>query len=308
MPLPIAIVEAPFARPLEAVSPSARFAARAQSIWTRIDPRHIQIAILSSLLLFGMASGVINHGLGHIAAAGGGAFAAQLVGCALIASRPRILSPLITTLSLCLLLRTDAPWAMALAGAIATGSKFALRVNGKHLFNPANAGVVIMLLLAATALPGAAWTTPGQWGTGFWFAALLAGAGFLVTTRAARADAAIVFLLTFAGLSVARALYLGDPLEIPLHRLQSGALIIFAFFMITDPMTTPDGRRARAAFAASVAAISYVLTYHLFEPDAVFYALAFACAVRPLMEAFDGAPAYVWPRDARAKRRKEPLR
>ncbi len=304
----MAILETPLTGALRAPGAPTRLGERARCVWAGVDPRHLQILILSSLLAFGLASNVIDTSLAHIAAAAAGAFAAQLVGCFMIASRPRLLSPLITTLSLCLLLRTDAALFMALAGAVATGSKFALRVGGKHLFNPANAGVVIMLLLSASLLPGAAWTTPGQWGTAFWFAALLAGAGFLVTTRAARADAAIVFLLTFAGLSIARALYLGDPLDIPRHRLQSGALIIFAFFMITDPMTTPDGKYARAAFAAGVAAIAYVFTYHLFEPDAVFYALALACAVRPLMEVFDRAPAYVWPRDAQIKKKQETLR
>ena len=49
-------------------------------------------------------------------------------------------------------------------------------------------------------------------------------------------------------LLLARAFWLGDPLAIPLHQMQSGSLLIFAFFMISDPRTTPD--RGWAAFCS----------------------------------------------------------
>ena len=55
-------------------------------------------------------------------------------------------SPVISGLSLCLLLRTDLP-ALVVATAIVTvASKFLLRVGGRHLFNPTNVGLVVMML------------------------------------------------------------------------------------------------------------------------------------------------------------------
>lgn len=287
------------ATPLETRPPGgAPVVAGIRRTWRRIDPRYLQIFSLGALLIYGMASGLLNQTAVNAAAAAAGAFVAQAIGSAMIATRARLLSPLITTLSLCLLLRADAPWAMALAGAIGVGSKFAFRWGDRHIFNPANAGVVAMLLLGATALPGVAWSSPGQWGSAFLLAVALAGAGFLVTARAARTDAALVFFLTFAGLACARALYLGDPLTIPFHRLQNGAFVLFAFFMITDPMTTPNGRWSRALFSVLVAVLAHVLTFNFFIVDGIFYALAAACLVRPLIEAFEPAKNYQWPLDA----------
>ena len=76
-------------------------------------------------------------------------------------------SPLITGLSLSLLLGADTAWLFALAGVIAIGSKFLLRLDGKHIFNPAGFAIIALLFAA----PGV-WISPGQWGTSIWFAAL----------------------------------------------------------------------------------------------------------------------------------------
>jgi ABC-type Fe3+ transport system permease subunit len=59
-------------------------------------------------------------------------------------------SALISSLSLCLLLRTNALWVAAAAAVIAVGSKFVVRWNGKHMFNPTNLALVVVI--AAVAL------------------------------------------------------------------------------------------------------------------------------------------------------------
>ena len=55
-------------------------------------------------------------------------------------------SALITALSLTLLLRTDSALLAATAAACAIGSKFLIRTNDKHIFNPANFAIVLLLL------------------------------------------------------------------------------------------------------------------------------------------------------------------
>ena len=60
------------------------------------------------------------------------------------------LSAIVTCCGLSLLLRSDTLWVHPLAAALAMSSKFVLRVNGKHLYNPANLGVIA----AITLLPG----------------------------------------------------------------------------------------------------------------------------------------------------------
>ncbi|MEQ8937000.1 MAG: RnfABCDGE type electron transport complex subunit D, partial [Amphiplicatus sp.] len=198
-------------------------------------------------------------------------------------------SPLITTLSLSLLLRSDAVLPLMLAATIAIGSKFAIRLYGKHIFNPANAGIVAMLLFT-----DAAWTTTGQWGTALWFAIFIAIAGSFVTWRASRLDVPLIFLGAYAALVFGRAFYLGDPLSIPLLRLENGALILFAFFMISDPKTTPDGAIGRAAFATGAATLAFVLQFNFFIADGLFYALFVLTLIRPLLDWLNPASRYEW--------------
>ena len=253
------------------------------------DPRHFQIGFLFLFLVFGVSARAFEISLTHFAAIIGVACAAQWLGSLLIAARPDFRSAIITSLSLTLLLRADSAWPLMCAAAIAVGSKFAIRFDDKHIFNPANIGIVAIMLAT-----DAAWTTPGQWGTAIWLALLLAGMGMVVTYRAARFDVPLIFLATFAALLFGRALWLGDPLSIPLLRLQSGALILFAFFMISDPKTTPDAPFARAVFSIAVAGLAYMLIFHYHISDGIFYALAAITLIRPVIEHFNPAPHYQW--------------
>lgn len=102
------------------------------------------------------------------------------------------LSPLITGFGLSLLLRADSLWLHPLVAALAISSKFLIRVRGKHVFNPANFGVGLALLV----LPGT-WVSPGQWGNDLGLGVWLIGLGALVARRASRDDAAFLFLGTF---------------------------------------------------------------------------------------------------------------
>ncbi|HNS87915.1 MAG TPA: RnfABCDGE type electron transport complex subunit D [Parvularculaceae bacterium] len=258
----------------------------------RIDPRLFQIAALGALLIFGVAARAFEITPAEFFVIGATALTTQWAMSAIFAVKFEAKSALITTLSLTLLLRAEALWPLAAAAFIAIASKFLLRMRGKHVFNPANIGIV-----AVTLATGAAWTTPGQWGTAVWLAALIAGVGSFVTWRASRLDVPLFFLGVFAMLLFARATWLGDPLSIPMLRLQNGALVLFAFFMISDPKTTPDGLLPRIAFAAGTAMLAYVFIFHFYKSDGVFYALAIACLIRPLIELFDSARPYQW-RDA----------
>ena len=149
-----------------------------------VDPRIYQIVVLAGLLGYGWAW------LGFDIAP---ARAALLVVACLVtqagwtsirglpAFDPR--SALISALSLCLLLRTDdALRRRRRPPSSAIASKFVVRVRGKHVFNPTNVGLVVMLLVTT-----AAWLSPGQWGSVAFFAFLMACLGGLVAdSRRAR--------------------------------------------------------------------------------------------------------------------------
>ena len=173
---------------------------------------------------------------------------------------------------------------------MAVGSKFLFRVNGKHLFNPANFGIVALLLL----VPDMVWITPGQWGQEAWLTALLIALAALVLGRAGRIDTAVFFLASFCGRDFLHALALGDPMAIPLHHVQSGALLIFAFFMITDPRSTPNHWFGRLCFAFAVAMLGYWLqTVWQLRPGLLF-ALAAVSLTTPLIDRLLAGRRFVW--------------
>ncbi|MBW4521798.1 MAG: RnfABCDGE type electron transport complex subunit D [Scytolyngbya sp. HA4215-MV1] len=179
-----------------------------------------------------------------------------------------LLSALITSLGLSLLLRADSYSTLMLASGIAIVSKFLLRVRGKHIFNPANFGIIAALLLTPDA-----WVSPGQWGEEGWYALLFLGTGGIVLKQVGRWDTTIAFLATYAGLEAIRNLWLGWTWDVWAHRLMSGSLLLFALFMITDPRTIPDARIGRLIWAVTIALLTFFLRNFLFVPTAVFWAL-----------------------------------
>jgi Na+-transporting NADH:ubiquinone oxidoreductase subunit NqrB len=177
------------------------------------------------------------------------------------------------------LLRADDLWLHVLAGVIAIGSKFVFRIDGKHIWNPAGFAIVVLLFAS-----GGVWISPGAWGSTVWFAALVGFFAILVLQAARRSDIAIFFLGSHAALLFARAWWLGDPLAIPLHQLQSGALLIFTFFMISDPRTSPDSRLGRFIFAVSVAGLAHYMAFFMQMRPALYVALI---ALAPLVLVID---------------------
>ena len=260
------------------------------------DPRVYQIAALTGLLLFGVRALDFEIGPAQAVVTLFSALAAQWLGSRLIAGEktfePR--SALISGLSLCLLLRTNSLWLAAAAPAAAVGSKFLLRWKGKHLFNPTNFALVLLLLCA----DGCAWVSPGQWGSVAFFAFGMVCLGGLVVTRAGRADVALTFLTCYLGLLFARSAYLNEPVEIPLHRMQSGTILLFAFFMISDPRTTPDSRVGRVVFAALVAFGGWYVQFRLFRTNGLLWSLAAFSLLVPLLDWLLPGERHRWQRPA----------
>ncbi len=265
------------------------------------DPRPYQIAVLSSLLAYGGFCLDFEVSAGRTLAVVATALVAQLV-CSRIARLPRFdpKSALISGLSLSLLMRTDS-LPLALAGAtLAIASKFAIRRDGKHVFNPTCLALVVMM--AVTGGSGAVWVSAGQWGSPALFGFAVAGLGMLVLHGSARSDVTWAFLAFYAAGSIGRSVWLGEPLAIPLHGLQSGALLIFAFFMISDPKTIPDSRPGRLAFAAIVAAGALLVQFGLYRSNGPLWSLATAAPLVPLLDRLFPGSRYAWSRAASSKK------
>lgn len=254
------------------------------------DPRLYQITVLSMLVTYGVV--VLEFGIHWYNAIAilVTAMTVQFIGTKL-ARLPSfdLRSPLITALSLTLLLRTDFMVFAVLAAAIAIGSKFLIRFNDKHIFNPANLALVALMLISDRA-----WVSSGQWGSTAIVTFALACLGVIVLTHAKRAETTLGFIAVYAALIFGRALWLEDPLSIPLHQVQNGALLLFAFFMISDPKTTPNTAVGRYAFASIVAAIAFTIQFIFYEPNGPILALVMSAPLVPVIDALSRGRHYQW--------------
>jgi Na+-transporting NADH:ubiquinone oxidoreductase subunit NqrB len=176
-----------------------------------------------------------------------------------------------------------------LASVGAIGSKFLLRFSNKHLYNPANMGILIALLLTQDA-----WVSPGQWGESGWYALLFLGTGGLVLQKVGRWDTTVAFLATYAGLEAARNLWLGWTWDVWLHRLTSGSLLLFALFMITDPRTIPNARIGRLIWAGAIATLTFILRNDYFLSTAVLWSLFALTPLIPVLDWLFPAERFNW--------------
>jgi Na+-translocating ferredoxin:NAD+ oxidoreductase RnfD subunit len=124
----------------------------------------------------------------------------------------------------------------------------------------------------------------------------MAMAGAFVVNRSARSDTTVAFLAAYAAVLFGRSMLVGEPLRIAAHRMTSGALMIFAFHMISDPKTTPNTRAGRILFASLVAVGAGVVAFMLFRPNGPLWALAALAPAVPLIDRLLPGPKYEWKR------------
>ena len=199
-------------------------------------------------------------------------------------------SSLVSSMSLCLILQANSIWTFVLAAAISVGSKFFLRANGKHIFNPTNFGICVTVLLT-----GDAWISPGQWGSDGLLLFLVGLLGLVVLLRVKRLDTAFAFLLTFLGcMFIRNILYQGWPLDFFLHQLNTGSLLLFTFFMITDPVQTPSSRKARIAWSMAIGLLAFYITSILWIHTAPFWALFMLSPLVPILDKLFPAERFNW--------------
>jgi Na+-transporting NADH:ubiquinone oxidoreductase subunit NqrB len=257
----------------------------------RLDPRLWQIASLTGLLIYGLTRLDFDVTPSRVALTIATALLVQWLATRW-ARLPKFdpKSALISALSLGLLLRSGEAWVAGLAAALAIGGKFLIRVRGKNVFNPTNFALIVTILLTRRA-----WVSPGQWGNLAFFAFLIACVGGLVVHRASRSDVTFAFLGGYAALLFGRMAWLGQKPAVPLHQMGNGAFLLFAFFMISDPRTTPDSRAGRIAFGALVALGAAFVTFHLYRPNGLLWSLAALSPVVPLIDRLLPGPRHAWP-------------
>jgi Na+-translocating ferredoxin:NAD+ oxidoreductase RnfD subunit len=191
-------------------------------------------------------------------------------------------------------------WIFAATAAGAVLSKHLVRVGGRHLFNPSNVALVVCFLLLGSSRvePLDFWWGPMSPGLAAALAVITAG-GFLILRRLRMLAIAVTFWVTFAaalgllaasGHCMTARWHLGPICDGAFWWVivTSPEILVFLFFMITDPRTAPVGRVARGVYASAVAALAVLLIApnrtEWASKVAVLGALTIVCALRPLLE------------------------
>ena len=191
-------------------------------------------------------------------------------------------------------------WIFVATAAVSLLSKYVITWRGGHIFNPSNIGLVLcFLVLGKTrAEPLDFWWGPMSWWLGLALAIIVAG-GFLILRRLKLLVVAVGFWFSFAlgiavlcatGHSMTARWHLG-PIE-GFHfwqvLLTSPEVLVFLFYMITDPKTAPAGRRPRLVYAIAIGLLAAVLIAPMqteyASKVALLGALAIVCCARPLLD------------------------
>ena len=255
------------------------------------DARHFQILSLSAFLLYGILGLGWDAEIVQYATLIGVCLLVQFIGVKIGKAREGSWkSAMISGLSLCLMFKSDTPSLWVLGAVLTIGSKFLIKFKGKHFFNPTNFGIIVAILLT-----GKAYISPGQWGseTIFWGFIGLLGANVLF--KVGRIETSLGFLIPLLLLEAGRnLLYLGWPADYFIHQFTSGTILLFTFFMITDPVSTPNHKWGRVLWAALTAVLSFILSSKFYVNGAPIWALFFMSFLTPLADTLFKAGGFMW--------------
>lgn len=168
---------------------------------------------------------------------------------------PHPASAYISGISVGILLRSPAFWPYALCSALSITSKYALRVRGRHIWNPSNFGICAMLILAAQAVS----SLSIQWGNNFASIVVIWVLGSVIVWRAKRFHITLTYVVCFIALSFLRAHITGDPWQAEIAPITGPMYQLFIFFMITDPKTTVRSRSGQCVVAVAIALAEFFL-------------------------------------------------
>jgi hypothetical protein len=263
-----------------------------------LDPRYFQVIFQAIFLSYGILFLNWNADWQHYIISIGGCLLFQYAADSIKAKR--FLKPaefdrwgfsvLISAMSLCLLLKTNDWYVSLLAAFLTVVSKYVLRFSKKHIFNPSAFGIIVTILLTKDA-----WLSPGQWGSN---AVIFFGVitfGTVVVTRVQKLDVSLAFLLTFIGLLYWRQVYiLGWPMDHFIHSVSTGSLLLFTFFMISDPRTSPNHPFARIIWAVLIAVVSFYLAAFKWKYNTIIWVLVAAAPLVPLLDKIFKAKSFYW--------------
>jgi Na+-translocating ferredoxin:NAD+ oxidoreductase RnfD subunit len=159
-------------------------------------------------------------------------------------------------------------------------SKYVLRIGGRHLWNPTNLGMTMLLFLA----PQHAASLSVQAGNNGWAVAVIWILGGLIMYKLGRFHIPLAFVAVFIPLAFFRHFVTGHPWQTELAPITSPMFQLYIFFMITDPKTTVHGRWNQILVAALVAVAETVCRLVFKDVHSLYHALFVVGPVAILVE------------------------
>ena len=188
-------------------------------------------------------------------------------------------SAYISGISVGILVRSPAYWPYALCAAISIMSKYVLRVKGRHIWNPSNFGISILLFL----IPEAVSPLSIQWGNYLLPMLVIWFLGSVIIWRLRRFHITGTYVASFIAFAFLRSWITGSPWQSEVAPITGPMYQLFIFFMITDPKTTVTPRWAQCLVAGLVAVAELILRLaHVV--NAPFFALTIVGPVAMLVE------------------------
>jgi Na+-translocating ferredoxin:NAD+ oxidoreductase RnfD subunit len=238
-------------------APPAMPARPPQPLWKRLlDSRFTPPVFITLILLIGNLSfGILESYQKTLLAIATAMVTEMALGRIFLGKWPHPASAYITGISVGILVRSPAFWPYALCAALSITSKYALRVRGRHIFNPSNFGICALLFLASESVAGLSI----QWGNNLASLIVIWVLGALILWRAKRFQITATYVTAFFLLALVRARITGDPWMSEVSPITGPEYQLFMFFMITDPRTTVRSWKGQMAVAVAVAVVEMFL-------------------------------------------------
>lgn len=186
----------------------------------------------------------------------------------LLGTWPHLASAYVSGISVGMLVRSPEFWPYALCSAISITSKYLIRVDGRHIWNPSNLGIVAMLVLASDSVA----SLSVQWGNMLLPMVMVWMFGAAIIGILGRFHITLTYVASFVAFAAVRSAVTGHPFLAEVAPITGPMYQLFIFFMITDPKTTVRPRWAQCLVAFLVAAVEAV--FRLMEAvHAPYYAL-----------------------------------
>jgi Na+-translocating ferredoxin:NAD+ oxidoreductase RnfD subunit len=234
----------------------------------RFDNRYVAPLFITCILLVGHLSYGILESYKKTALAILVAIVTELIlGRVFFGKWLNLASAYITGISVGILVRSPAYWPYALCSVISIMSKYVLRFNGRHIWNPSNFGLAVLLFLAPETMA----ILSIQWGNNYWSLLVIWILGSIIIWRARRFHISATYVVSFFLFAFLRSWITGDPWLAEVAPITGPMYQLFVFFMITDPKTTVRTRVGQCVVAVCVAFVEFILRL-----DQVVYAPIFA--------------------------------